>query len=155
MAAFFFDTSALVKYYHVEAGTSAVLEIFAQEDRKIRISTPGLLEAWSAFAAKVRSGEIDRNTAGILRARLMLDIAAGELEVFTLSREHLELAGRLIGRHSFSIRLRTLDALQLAVAVDLKSLTLMDYFVVADKALFEVARLEGLAALNPENTPST
>ena len=61
----------------------------------------------------------------------------------------------MIGRHSFSIRLRTLDALQLAVAVDLKSLTLMDYFVVADKVLFEVARLEGLAALNPENTPST
>ena len=85
MAAFFFDTSALVKYYHVEAGTSAVLEIFAQEDRKIRISTLGLLEAQSAFAAKVRSAEIDRNTAGILRARLMLDIAAGELEVFTLS----------------------------------------------------------------------
>ena len=151
MAALFFDTSALVKYYHVEAGTSAVLDIFAAEGRRIRISTLGLLEAQSAFAMKVRLGEIDRNTAGILRARLMLDIAAGEIEVFTLSREHLELAGRLIGRHSLSTRLRTLDALQLAVAIDLRNITLVDYFEVADKVLFEVAKMEGLAALNPES----
>lgn len=151
MAAFFFDTSALVKYYHKEDGTEAVLRLFGQEGRKVCISTLGLLEAQSAFAVKVRSGEIDRNAAGVLRARLMLDIAAGELEVFTLSREHFELAARLVGRHSFSTRLRALDALQLAVAIELEKLALMDYFVVADKILFEAAILEGLAAVNPES----
>jgi len=42
-----------------------------------------------------------------------------------------------------------LDALQLAVALDLSGLGLLDYFVVADKVLGEVATLEGLAVLDP------
>lgn len=47
-------------------------------------------------------------------------------------------------------RMRTLDAIQLAVALDLHSHGLRDVFVVADKILAEVAILEGLSIQNPE-----
>ena len=117
MAEYFFDTSALVKFYHAEAGTLRVADAFAEPGRNIRISILGFLETQSAFAMKVRTGALERNAAGMQRARLMLDIAAGEIEVLILTREHFEVAARLIGRHSFARRLRTLDALQLAVAV--------------------------------------
>jgi hypothetical protein len=60
------------------------------------------------------------------------------------------MAELLIGRHSFTRRLRTLDALQLAIALDLSSRNLLDHFVVADQALVEIAIVEGLAVINPE-----
>jgi hypothetical protein len=84
------------------------------------------------------------------RARLLLDIAAGDIEVYGITEDHFVAAERLIGRHAFSRRLRTLDALQIAMALDLADQTLVDYFVVADQALGEVAVDEGLNVINPE-----
>jgi hypothetical protein len=150
LAQYFFDTSAIVKYYHEEAGTPQVAAIFSEPDRKIRISSLGLLEIQSTFAMKVRSGVLDRNAAGTQRARLMLDIAAGDIEVYGMTQEHFVTAERLVGRHGFTHRLRTLDALQLAVALDLSSQTLVDHFVAADQVLGEVAAVEGLKVINPE-----
>jgi hypothetical protein len=151
LAGYFFDTSAFAKRYHPEVGTPAVMAIFAQPGRAIRISSLSLIETQSVFAAKVRSNAITRAMAGSLRARMLVDMAADEFEVFRLSSDHFDLAERMIGRHGFSSRLRTLDALQLAVALDLREQGLLDHFVVADRALGEVAMAEGLAVLNPED----
>ena len=126
MAQYFFDTSAIVKYYHAEVGTAAVAAILQEPERKIRISSLGFLEIQSAFAMKVSSGILNRDAAGLQRARLMLDIAAGAIEVYNITGDHFASAERLIGRHSFSRRLRTLDALQLAVALDLVGERLLD-----------------------------
>jgi hypothetical protein len=46
--------------------------------------------------------------------------------------------------------LRTLDALQLAVALDLSRQNSLNHFVVADHTLAEIADLEGLKVINPE-----
>src|SRR3981081_4230599 len=62
----------------------------------------------------------------------MLDIAASDIEVYSVTEDHFLTAGRPIGRHSLSHRLRTLDALQLAVALDLSTQHLLDRFVVAE-----------------------
>lgn len=150
MARYFFDTSALVKFYHIEAGTPKVLAIFSEPGREVRISSIGLLEVQSAFAMKVRSGVIDQQLAGQQRATLMLDIASGAVEVYTITDAHFRDAERLIGSHGFSRRMRTLDALQLAVALDLMNQNLTDHFVVADRSLAEIAAFEGLAVIDPE-----
>src|SRR5258707_13298794 len=107
---YFFDASALVKYYHAEAGTPRVNAIFSELGRRIRISSLGLIEMQSVFAMKVRSGILDRQVAAHCRARLMLDIAAGILESHTITDEHFGEAERLIGRYAYAYRLRTLDA---------------------------------------------
>lgn len=60
---------------------------------------------------------------------------------------HFAGAEQLIARHGYTYRLRTLDALQLAVALEQG---LLDKFVVADKVLGKVTHYEGLAVLNPE-----
>jgi hypothetical protein len=150
LAQYFFDTSAAVKYYHAEPGTPRVSAIYAEAGRKFRISSVGLLEIQSAFAMKVRAGVLNQPAAGVQRARLLLDIASGDIEVYRVADDHFIKAERLIGKHGFSHRLRTLDALQLAVALDLSGQGLLDHFVVADTALAEVAVLEGLSVLNPE-----
>lgn len=128
--------------------------MFAEPERKIRISTLGLLELQSSLAMKVRSGVIDQAAAGIQRARLMLDIAAGDIEVYAVTPDHFALAGRLIGKYSFTHRLRTLDSLQLSVALDLSAQGMLDRFVAADRALLDVATFEGLTVVNPESPPA-
>ena len=102
---------------------------------------------------KVRSGVLDRQAAGMQRARLMLDIAAGDIEVYILTVDHFATAERLIGRHGFYGRLRALDALQLAVALDLFEQHLLDRFVAADQSLVSAAAAEGLQVLNPDSGP--
>jgi hypothetical protein len=62
----FFDTSALG---------------MTQSDRKVLISKLGFIEIQSVLAIKVRSGQISRDEAGVQRARLMADVAAGLIEV--------------------------------------------------------------------------
>jgi uncharacterized protein len=147
---YFFDTSAIVKYYHVEIGTAAVMRIYAEPDRKIAISTLGFVEIQAAFATKVRSGVIDKAAAALLSARFHLDVSAGDVEVYPLQGLHFEIAELLIGRHSFVRHLRTLDALQLAVALALSREKVLDRFVVSDEALAEIARMEGLTVINPK-----
>jgi hypothetical protein len=150
LARYFFDSSALAKRYHPEIGTAKVLPIFSEPGREVRISKLSFLELQSVFAMKVRSGVITRGEAGIQRARLLVDIASGDIEVCAMTNDLFTAAEKLIGRHSFSHRLRTLGALQLAMAVDLSNEGLLDQFVVSDKALCEVGTPEGLVVLNPE-----
>jgi hypothetical protein len=52
-----------------------------------------------------------------------------------------------------SSQLRTLDALQLAVALRTHRVSPIDHLVAADQRLCDVAVLEGLAVINPELTP--
>ena len=147
---YFFDTSALVKYYHPERGTPVVASLLSTPGRKVRISSLGLVELQSAFAIKVRSGVLPPDEANKLRARLLQDVASGLIEVYKVTSQHISDAETLNARYSYVWRLRTLDAIQLAVALDLASRHLVDQFVAADSVLAEVATLESLLVLNPE-----
>jgi len=149
LARYFLDTSALVKYYHTEEGTPTVSSLFAEPGRTVLISSLGFLEMQSAIAMKVRSGALKRESAGLLRGRFMLDIAAGAIEVYSVAEDHFIAAERLLGRHAFARRRRTLDALQRAVALDLQGQGLVDTFVTADQALAEAATREGLSVIDP------
>jgi hypothetical protein len=63
---------------------------------------------------------------------------------------HFQEADRLLQQHGLVHGLRTLDALQLAVALDLQRRGLLGELVTADRVLLVVAPLEGLAVSNPE-----
>jgi hypothetical protein len=59
------------------------------------------------------------------------------------------MAGDLIGKPAMSRPLRTLDAIQLAVALHFHRPFPIDHFVCADQRLCDVATLEGLNVINP------
>jgi hypothetical protein len=79
------------------------------------------------------------------------DVVSRKFQIFAVQESEFALAERLIEQHAFNKPLRTLDAVQLAVALGLKSQGLIDHFVAADAALCEVATLEGLSVLDPEH----
>lgn len=58
-------------------------------------------------------------------------------------------AGDLIGKHAMGRRLRTRDAVQLAVALHFHAAFPIGHFVCADQRLGDIATSEGLAVINP------
>lgn len=151
MAGFFFDSSALVKLYHPEAGTTAVDQIVGTQGNLIRVSRLTVAELTSAFAIKVRTQSISREDADVFLRQFRGDVNRGKLEVFSIGESEFAMAELLVERYAFEFRLRALDALQLAVASELRSQKLVDTLVAADAILCEVARLEGFSVINPEH----
>lgn len=150
MPVYFLDSSALVKLYHAETGTPAIERIVNDPQNIIRISRLSVAELTSAFAIKVRTQFINRDDADIFLRQFRGDVASGKLKVFSISETEFALAELLVERYAFDLRLRALDALQLAVALELRNGKLVDHFVAADTVLCDVARLEGFSVINPE-----
>jgi len=67
-----------------------------------------------------------------------------------LTQKHGNDAIKLLVKHSTKRALRTLDALQLVIVIDLKMQKSLDIFVCADDKLSKVAKLEKIVFLNPE-----
>lgn len=63
---------------------------------------------------------------------------------------HFSEAERLLTQYGATIILRALDALQLAVALDVHRRGSLNSMMAADSTLREVAAAEGLLVTNPE-----
>jgi predicted nucleic acid-binding protein len=153
MARYFLDTSALLKHYHAEVGTPRVRAILAEPGAELLISRLASVEMLSAFAIKVRTGVLSIAEFGRLRGLFLADVKRRLLKPARILNAHYQLAGDLISMHGLSRQLRTLDAIQLAVALRIHRMAPIDHFVCADQRLCDVAVLEGLAVINPEVTP--
>jgi uncharacterized protein len=150
MAEHFFDTSAAVKHYRAEVGTVRVDSLLADPASRNYLSTLGVFEMHSAFARLVRIGQITAAEGQRLRGRLLADIAGGLWQVVQVAQADFQQARHLLVRHATVRSLRTLDALQLAVALSLNALIRLDEVVCADTNLCGIITAEGMTALNPE-----
>ena len=150
MARYFFDTSALVKCYHAKAGTDVVDRVIGEAGAELLITRLTLVEMISAFAIKVRTGELDTVEFARLRALFATHIARRRYRVVRLLNTHFDRARDLIASHGHLRQIRSLDALQLSVALHIHHIDPIDYFLCNDQRLCEVASVEGLAVVNPE-----
>ena len=151
MSAYFFDTSALAKLYHPEVGTPKVVEIVEAVGAQIRISRLTVVELRSVFAIRVRTQIVSQEDVTLLLRQFQEDAVSRKFHVFAVHESEFALAERLIEQYGYDRPLRTLDAVQLAVALGLKSQGLIDCFVAADAALCDIAALEGFSVLDPEH----
>ncbi|PYT30550.1 MAG: hypothetical protein DMG57_07790 [Acidobacteria bacterium] len=154
MPKYFLDTSALAKVYRKEAGSDFVDRILSKPGSQYLISRLTIVEMESVFALKARAGEIDQKAVLIARRRLEADLGHRRLLVAAVNDEHFRGARQLLFKHGAVEALRTLDALQLSVALGLKRAELVTVFVAADQKLCRVATLEGFAVTNPEQPAS-
>ena len=153
MARYFFDTSAFTKFYHPEIGSARVTAIVRNPTSILKIANLAILVTQSAFAMKVRTGSLDQNSAEAAMDKVFKDIAGGLFLAVKLDASHVDGARVLVAKYGYTRRMRTLDALQLSVAIELRRRNFLDTFVVADKLLAEVAVFEGLVVENPEDLP--
>ncbi|MCH8292083.1 type II toxin-antitoxin system VapC family toxin [Candidatus Poribacteria bacterium] len=149
MAVYYHDTSALVKHYHTEVGTPIVDHLLAEPNSSHFLSRLSGVELESALAKNVRMNLISVTDFQNYRVKFRTDITNSRFQILRLLVRHLQRAETLIRQHALAQSLRTLDAIQLAVALDLHQNHGLDYFVCADTNLCQIAEAEGLAVINP------
>ena len=154
MPNYFFDSSALVKLYHPEMGTSKVEALFRTPDNRIIISRLTIVELESALSTKVRTGAISPDEKNHASTKILQHGRDRVFRVVAVRESHFSDAKKLIVRYGVQNSLRTLDAIQLSVALDLHQRALVDFIVSADQTLAAVARAEGLPAIDPLTPPT-
>jgi uncharacterized protein len=152
MAGYFFDTSALAKAFRIEEGSTQVIELLAEPSRQAHISSLTIVEFQSVFAQKVRAGSLPRSAFELVRRKFGEELRTRRLEVTVLDWTHQKSAEQLIVAHAPFRRLRTLDALQLAMAQAICSSGAVSHFIVADKSLAEVAKMAGVSVIVPQDS---
>jgi len=98
----------------------------------------------------VRTGVFSTAAFTRLRSQFLADVKRHVVRPVRILNAHYQLASALISQHGMSRHLRTLDSIQLAVALRLHQTTPIDQFVCADQRPWDIAALEGLAVVNPE-----
>lgn len=154
MAAYYFDTSALVKRYAQEAGTAWVISLTnpaaGHDIYTVRITGPEMI---AALFRKVRMREVTQMDALRAAASFKTDFLV-QYQIVEVTASLADRAMSLAERYG----LRGYDAVQLAAALELHTVrspmglpSLI--FVSADGDLNTAAQEEGLIADDPNTHP--
>lgn len=149
LANLLFESSAFVKYFQLEAGSQQVIVLIDDPKHQAFVSWLTLLEFHSALLKRVRMGELSLNEFHRICRTFYAYIRSGRFRIVWWSPCQLWIAISLLLEHGQSRPLRTLDALQLAIALNLKDQGLLDAFVCADETLCQLAEEGGITVINP------
>jgi predicted nucleic acid-binding protein len=152
MALYFLDTSALVKRYITEPGSTWVRTLCTSHT--IAVSALALAEINSVFARRSREGTLSANDRNAMLHLFQIHVL--QYSLVDLDRPVLGAAGALLLQAPATTTLRSLDAIQLACAqafganasaLGFGSLTV----VAADTRLLAAAQWAGIATDDPNN----
>ena len=142
---FFFDTSALVKFFYVECGTEIVTQIIEHTASEIWISDLARLEFTSALYRRYRNKSLDE--IKLHTATTYFDKQLVSFNIEPLNQLVIDEAGMLLKKYGKEHGLRTLDALHLSTYSLISEQEWC--FVTSDTVLADVAKLAGFLSLNP------
>lgn len=154
MSAYYLDTSALVKRYVDEQGSTWTRAICDPTGNAVLVTSLLLVaELTSALNRRVREGTILTHDYEGLRDAFRRD-CIHDYQILPISNAVVGLACELLERH----RLRASDALHLATALTVHRLFTDlglpgPVFVGADARLLDAAQTEGLDTKNPDQYP--
>lgn len=150
-AAYYFDSSALIKRYALETGTDWITTLCANENDIRAIANIGLVEIAAALSSKQRGGFLTSEECD----RLLVELAHDTQDDYLLIAVDDAIVHRAITltrRH----KLRGYDAVHLACALALQQILASSegpplILVVADHDLLKAAAAEGLVTENPDD----
>ncbi len=154
MAVYFVDSSALVKRYISETGSTWVLSLFDPAlNNDILIAAITGVEIVAAITRRARSGSISAANAMAACNQFRSDLQS-EYQVVEITERIITSAMALAETQG----LRGYDAVQLAVGREINALCVANSlppvtFVAADNELNAAAASEGLLVENPNNYP--
>ncbi|HXP88033.1 MAG TPA: type II toxin-antitoxin system VapC family toxin [Bryobacteraceae bacterium] len=147
MAAYFLDTSALVKLYIREVGTGKMVRLATRSDEpRLIILSLSRVELHAAILRRFRSGELSTENLQTALASFNQHLSS-VFVVQPVTEPLLERAVAVIDAQ----QLRAYDAIQLAACLTqaLPDTGGFATFVSADRKLLEAAKAEGLSTLDP------
>jgi uncharacterized protein len=154
MAAFFFDTSGIVKRYIVEAGSGWVQNATdPAAGNVIYLARISAVEITSAVIRRQKGGSLSATVAASVLGQFRHDMSV-DYRILEITPAVLSSAVLLAESHS----LRAYDAVQLATVVELHTQRLVHglspvTLVSADQALNTAAAAAGLLVENPNYYP--
>jgi uncharacterized protein len=137
----FFDTSALVKRYVEEPGSTMVRATL--RNHPIVVARVTFAEAAAAVARAARTGALSEEQRDVILARLPEDFA--RLQVVEIRPALVARVPALVARYP----LRAYDAIQLAAASTVRQTGLAVELWCADGNLVEAAIAEGFRVVTP------
>jgi len=146
----FFDTSALVKFFHREKGTDTVVSLVTDPGNSVWVSELARLEFVCALHRRYRMKEIDEDQ--LTRALHGFSSEFSRFNTQKIGSAVLDEAESLVNRLGKSVGLRALDAIHLATFSLFNQLEEMP-FVAADDTLLTAARSMGAKVINPLQGP--
>jgi predicted nucleic acid-binding protein len=160
MAICYFDSNAIVKWFHDEEGTERVKGLINQvvvaapsDTNRIYIGALSLVEVPAAFSILERTNKLSRETRDEL-FKAFYTSRQDMFNVIPITNEILLDAAVLTQRYP----LKGYDAVQLATVLDLQAtlseLSLSIVFVSSDVQLLQAAQSEGLEIENPLSQPN-
>ena len=157
MPTYYLDSSAVIKLYQSEEGSKGVEQILDEPDSLHLISRLTVVEIERAFSRRRRINEVSQEELEELRFGFHLDLRRRRFRVKEVLPFHYRSAIRLVRNYASSQHVplvRSLDALHLAVALDIRKRDGLDTFVCTDKDLCDVAKAEQLNVLMPNDNES-
>jgi len=142
----FFDTSALIKYFHREEGTEAVVSLISNPNNEVWVSELARLEFICAIYRRFRMKEINedelnRVIEGFNEEYLNFKAKKIGTAVLNVAEELVKDLGKYLG-------LTSLDAIHLATFYLFRDLSEI-VFVAADDILIRAAKQIGAKIINP------
>lgn len=153
MAFYYFDTSALVKYYVTEPGSTWVRQVIEELNSEtgrpshvILVAEITRVEVAAGLAVIERIGRIGRTARNREYGRFISHLAL-RYAIVPLSTDDFEKAAALTQQYP----LKAYDAVQLAAALRSRGVIAAHpfTFVCGDTTLISAAKAEGLAGENP------
>jgi predicted nucleic acid-binding protein len=149
VAAYFFDTSTVLKRYVLETGTGWVQALAAPAARhSLLIVRVTQAETVAAITRRERGGTITPQDAATALADFQLDFG-GQYRIVEVSSGLVAQAATLARKHA----LRGYDAIQLAAVLEIHATDPSVTLVSADIDLNAAAIAEGLAVEDPNTHP--
>jgi predicted nucleic acid-binding protein len=153
VTAYFIDSSALVKRYVIETGTTWVRRLRRNPSTVIYIARITAVEVTCAVARRRKGKTLTLRRASSILLRFRQHLAA-RYTVIEITPDLLDDAIRLGNTHA----LRAYDAVQLAVALEVNRSHQADGFgpvalISADQALNDAATDEGMTVDDPRLHP--
>jgi predicted nucleic acid-binding protein len=154
MAVYFVDSSALVKRYIIEIGSTWVLSLFDPAlNNDVLIAAITSVEIVAAITRRARGGSISVTDATAACTQFRSDLQS-EYQVVEITENIINSAMAL----AETLGLRGYDAVQLAASLEINALCISSSlppltFVSADNELNAAAASEGLLIENPNDYP--
>lgn len=146
----FFDTSALVKFFHQEKGTDVVVSLIADRNNDVWVSELVRLEFVCALHRRFRMKEISDEELNQVFHGFSEEYS--RFNTKKVGRAVLSEAEVLVNHLGKTLGLRTLDSIHLATFNLFNELREM-VFVVADDTLLSAAQSLGAKVINPISGP--
>ncbi|MDQ1327485.1 MAG: hypothetical protein QG641_766 [Candidatus Poribacteria bacterium] len=144
----FFDTSALIKYFHEEKGTEFVTKLIDDPENYTWISELSMIEFYNFSyrfyrESRISDMELNKSINGFERRCTYFNTVALNLAVVNGARE-------LLTKYGKRFPLRSLDSVQL-VSYNLVYENGKDWaFVTSDDRLIQILQSIGMKVINPQ-----